>query len=97
MILGLSLQRDNQKLKSGRWKRNLLIAHCLSILAPTWRTHSCVPRRVSTRRSLVIYTTSEASVETNRRGTQECARHEKESVNFWTLADVLVDKRRLLY
>jgi len=48
--------------------------------SPMWRAHSCVPRRDSSRRSLVIYTTSEASVETNldaarTSATHECARH----------------------
>src|SRR5713226_2389674 len=40
----------------------------------TWRTHSCVPRRDSSRRSLVIYTNSEVSVETNLDATRTSAR-----------------------
>ena len=47
---------------------NHLIHHFknkINYLSTMWRAHSCVPRRDSSRRSLVIYTNSEVSVETS--------------------------------
>src|SRR5437667_10583404 len=47
--------------------------------SPTWRTHSCVPRRDSSRRPVRAhdsYTVSKSRCrDETRHGTQECVRH----------------------
>src|SRR5207249_965020 len=41
----------------------------------TWRTHSCVPRRDSSRRCAWTVTSANKRREESRRGTHECVRH----------------------